>query len=126
MAAMKLHEASSEIRITPAGGKYKVTWAFDYRVKYGPLGWPMVQTMMNLLMGKIIDEYLQGLAQKARASLSGCLWLPLSATRRWIANSCNAVCKCSSSLSQQTAALGPELKSRALMRRCGRSKDGYA
>ena len=41
MAAMPLHEASSEIRITPTGGKSKVTWTFDYRVKYGPLGWLM-------------------------------------------------------------------------------------
>ena len=37
MAAMPLHEASSEAFITPEGGSSKVTWTFDYRVKYGPL-----------------------------------------------------------------------------------------
>ncbi len=67
MAAMPLHEASSEIQITPIGGKSKVTWTFDYRVKYGPLGWLMGQTMMKMMMGKIIDANLQGLAEKARA-----------------------------------------------------------
>ncbi len=67
MAAMPLHEANSEIRITPFGGKSKVTWTFDYRVKYGPLGWLMGQTMMKMMMGKIIDANLQGLSEKTRA-----------------------------------------------------------
>ena len=66
MAAMPLHEASSEISITPTGGKSKVTWTFDYRVKYGPLGWLMGQTMMKMMMGKIIGANLQGLAEKVR------------------------------------------------------------
>ncbi|WP_108816773.1 SRPBCC family protein [Loktanella sp. Alg231-35] len=67
MAAMPLHEANSEIRITPTGGKSKVTWTFDYRVKYGPVGWLMGQTMMKIMMGKIIDANLQGLSEKVRA-----------------------------------------------------------
>ena len=67
MAAMPLQEAGSEIRISPTGGKSKVTWTFDYRVKYGPLGWLMGQTMMKIMMGKIIDANLQGLAEKVRA-----------------------------------------------------------
>jgi hypothetical protein len=67
MAAMPLHEASSEIRITPTGGRAKVTWTFDYRVKYGPLGWLMGQTMMKMMMGKIIDANLKGLSDKVRA-----------------------------------------------------------
>ena len=66
MAAMPLHEASSEIRITPTGRKAKVTWTFDYRVKYGPLGWLMGLTMMKMMMGKIIDANLQGLSEKVR------------------------------------------------------------
>ena len=66
MAAMPLHEANSEIRITPTGGKTKVTWTFEYRVKYGPLGWLMGQTMMKMMMGKIIDANLQGLSKKVR------------------------------------------------------------
>ncbi len=68
MAAMPLHEASSKIRITPTGGKSKVTWTFDYRVKYGPLGWLMGQTMMKMMMGKIIDANLQGLSNKVRVN----------------------------------------------------------
>ncbi|MCT4611261.1 MAG: SRPBCC family protein [Pelagimonas sp.] len=66
MAAMPLHEASSEIRISPMGGKSRVTWTFDYRVKYGPLGWLMGQTMMKMMMGKIIDANLQGLSKTVR------------------------------------------------------------
>ena len=64
MAAMPLHEASSETRIMPVGGKTKVTWTFDYRVKYGPLGWIMGQTMMKMMMGKIIDGNLKGLEDR--------------------------------------------------------------
>ncbi len=67
MAAMPLHEASSEVRITPSGGQTKVTWTFDYRVKYGPLGWLMGQTMMKMMMGKIIDGNLKGLADEVRS-----------------------------------------------------------
>jgi carbon monoxide dehydrogenase subunit G len=62
-----LKEASSEIRITPTGGRSKVTWTFDYRVKYGPLGWLMGQSLMKMMMGRIIDANLQGLSDKVRA-----------------------------------------------------------
>ncbi|MDJ0824668.1 MAG: SRPBCC family protein [Rhodobacter sp.] len=67
MAAMPLHEASSEIQVTPTGGRSKVTWTFDYRFRFGPLGWLMGQTMMRMMMGKIIDANLQGLSEKVRA-----------------------------------------------------------
>ena len=66
MAAMPLQQAGSEIRITPTGGKSKVTWTFDYRIKYGPLGWLLGQTVMKMMMGNIIDENLQGLSKRAR------------------------------------------------------------
>ena len=68
MAAMPLHEASSEVFITPTGGRSEVTWTFDYRVKYGPLGWLMGQTMMKMMMGKIIDGNLNGLADRVRSN----------------------------------------------------------
>ena len=68
MAAMPLHEASSEIRITPTDGQSRVTWTFDYRVKYGPLGWLIGQTMLKMMMGKIIDANLQGLAGSVRVN----------------------------------------------------------
>ncbi len=70
MAAMPLKEASSEIRVTPTGGRSDVTWTFDYRVKYGPLGWLLGQTLMKMMMGKIIDGNLQGLAAKVIADRS--------------------------------------------------------
>ena len=70
MAAMPLHEASSEAFITPEGGSSKVTWTFDYRVKYGPLGWFIGQTMMKMMMGKIIDGNLKGLADRVRSNQS--------------------------------------------------------
>ncbi len=64
MAAMPLNEASSDIRIAAKSGGSSVTWTFDYRVKYGPLGWLMGQTLMKMMMGKIIDGNLKGLANK--------------------------------------------------------------
>lgn len=67
MAAMPLKQASSEIRISPTGGRSKVTWTFDFRVKYGPLGWLLGQSLMKMMMGKIIDANLKGLSDKARA-----------------------------------------------------------
>lgn len=66
MAAMPLHEASSQVRIRQMGQQSKVSWTFDYRVKYGLLGWLMGQTMMKMMMGKIIDGNLKGLEDKVR------------------------------------------------------------
>ena len=43
-----------------------MTWTFDYRVKYGPLGWLMGQTLVKMMMGKIIDANLKGLADKVK------------------------------------------------------------
>lgn len=68
MAAMPFHEASSKVFITPTGGRSRVTWTFDYRVKYGPLGWLLGQTMMKMMMAKVIDGNLQGLADTARSN----------------------------------------------------------
>lgn len=68
MAAMPLCEAHSAVSIEPKGERSKVTWTFDYRVKYGPLGWLMGQTMMKVMMGKIIDGNLKGLADRVRSN----------------------------------------------------------
>jgi len=70
MDAMPLLEASSEVRIIPTGARSKVTWTFDYHVKYGPLGWLLGQTMMKLMMRKIIDGNLEALANKVRSNQS--------------------------------------------------------
>ncbi len=66
MAAMPLKAASSEVRITLMGQRSKVTWTFDYTVKYGPLGWLLGKTLMKMMMGKIIDANLKGLSDKVR------------------------------------------------------------
>lgn len=69
MGGKPLLEASSETSIEPLGdGRSKVTWTFDFRVKYGPLGWLLGQTMMKMMMGKIIDGNLKGLADKVRSN----------------------------------------------------------
>ena len=39
-------------------------WTMDYRVKYGPFGWLLGQTMMKMMMGKILDGNLKGLANR--------------------------------------------------------------
>ncbi len=67
MAAMPLHEANSTVHIAPQTKGVQVTWSFDYHVKYGPIGWLMGQTMMKMMMGKIIDGNLKGLADKVAA-----------------------------------------------------------
>lgn len=64
MDAMPLKKAGSEMFITKVGQKSKVTWTFDYKVKYGLLGWLMGQTLMKMMMGKIIDANLKGLEDK--------------------------------------------------------------
>ena len=61
MAAMPLREARSEVRVIPVKGGSKVVWGFDYRVKYGPIGWLLGQTLMKMMMGKVIDGNLKGL-----------------------------------------------------------------
>lgn len=67
MASIPLNEAYSEVSIEPNGERSIVKWSFDYRVKYGPLGWLMGQSIMKLMMGKIIDGNLNGLAEKVRS-----------------------------------------------------------
>lgn len=64
---MPLKEAFAELAITPSGqGKAKVTWGMDYTVKYGPLGWILGQTMMKMMMGKVLSANLDALADKVR------------------------------------------------------------
>ncbi len=65
MDAMPLHEAYSEMSIEPIdNGGSLVMWDMDYRVKFGPLGWLLGQTMMKMMMGKILDGNLKGLAER--------------------------------------------------------------
>lgn len=64
MAAMPLREARAHVNIAPDGEHSSVTWTFDYRVKYGLLGWLMGQTMFKLMMGKVLDKDLKALEDK--------------------------------------------------------------
>ena len=69
MAAMPLHEANSTISVEPlSNGKATVQWTMSYRVKYGPLGWLLGQTFMKMMMGKILDGNLKGLAEKVASN----------------------------------------------------------
>ena len=43
-------------------------WGMDYRVKYGPVGWLLGQSMMKMMMGKILDGNLKGLADKVKSN----------------------------------------------------------
>lgn len=69
MEPMPLHEALAELSVVPLNnGRSKVTWSMDYRVKYGPFGWLLGQTMMKRMMGKVLDGNLKGLADKVRSN----------------------------------------------------------
>lgn len=65
MDAMPLNEMHAEISLLAQGSeKVRVTWAVDYDVKYGPFGWLLGMSLMKLMMGKILDGNLKGLASK--------------------------------------------------------------
>jgi carbon monoxide dehydrogenase subunit G len=71
MAAMPLHEAHSTISVEPLeGNRSTVKWTFDYHVKFGPFGWLLGQTMMKMMMGKILDGNLKGLAESVQTNQS--------------------------------------------------------
>ncbi len=71
MPGMPLHEAYADLTVEPLGdGWSKVIWGFDYRMKYGPFGWVLGQTLMKMMMGKVLDGNLQGLANKVRSNQS--------------------------------------------------------
>ena len=67
--SMPLEEASAEASVLPIdNGKSKVKWSMDYRVKFGLFGWVLGQTMMKMMMGKIIDGNLKGLSDRVTSS----------------------------------------------------------
>jgi carbon monoxide dehydrogenase subunit G len=71
MAAMPLHEADAELSIEPLEhGRSRTTWGMDYRVKYGPFGWLLGQTVMKRMMGGVLDGNLTGLAEKVQSDRS--------------------------------------------------------
>jgi hypothetical protein len=69
MSSMPLVDAYSRMYVEPTdNGRSMVTWDFDFRMKYGPFGWLMGQTMMKMMMGKVVDGNLNGLADKVRSN----------------------------------------------------------
>jgi hypothetical protein len=65
MKAMPLHEALADVSVEPLDSeRSRVKRGMDYRVKFGPFGWVLGQTMMKLMMGRILDGNLKGLAKK--------------------------------------------------------------
>lgn len=65
MSAMPLTEAHAAIALEPlAGAGTRVIWSMDYAVKYGPLGWFLGQTLMKMMMSKVLDGNLKALADK--------------------------------------------------------------
>ena len=69
MTTMPIHEMYAEISLESQTDRVRVTWSMDYQVKYGPLGWLLGQTVMKLMMGKILDGNLKGLANKVNAQV---------------------------------------------------------
>lgn len=66
---MPLKQAFAELRLEPEGlGKTKVVWSMDYRIKYGPFGWLLGQTLMKIIMSKIIDGNLVGLEEMVQSN----------------------------------------------------------
>ena len=67
MSSMPLHEAYSDVSVEPVdNGHSRVTWGMDYRVKFGLFGWLLGQTMMKMMMSKVLDGNLKGIAEKVR------------------------------------------------------------
>ncbi|NKB67367.1 MAG: DUF1857 family protein [Candidatus Latescibacteria bacterium] len=65
MGPMPVKEAHATLEVEPlAGGGSRMKMAMDYRMKFGPIGWLMGQTMMKAMMGKIFEGVLNGLMDK--------------------------------------------------------------
>ena len=69
MGPMPLEEAHATLSVEPLdSGRSRMKMAMDYRVKFGPIGWLMGQTMMKAMTGKIFEGVLKGLKDKVRSS----------------------------------------------------------
>ena len=70
--SMPLKEAYAELSVEPkAGGGSRARMAMDYRVKFGPVGWLMGQTMMKAMTGKIFAGVLGSLDEYVRSQQAG-------------------------------------------------------
>ena len=69
LTAMPLHEAYAELSVGPLeNNRSRMRWTMDYQVKFGPFGWLLGQTIMKIMLGKIFDGNLKGLANKVRSN----------------------------------------------------------
>ena len=69
MAPLHFHEALAELAVAHKNdGGSKVTWSMDFRVKYGPFGWLLGQTIMKRFLGKVLDANLKGLAGNVQSN----------------------------------------------------------
>ena len=68
-ASTPLREANAKLSINPqSSGRTQVSWSLDYRVKYGPFGWLLGQTLIKMTMSKILDGNLKGLADRIKSN----------------------------------------------------------
>ncbi len=69
MDAIPVKEAHATLSVEPLdSGHSRMKMSMDYRMKYGPIGWLMGQTMMKAMMGKIFEGVLQGLKDKVQSN----------------------------------------------------------
>ncbi|MGI9627884.1 MAG: SRPBCC family protein [Longimicrobiales bacterium] len=68
MGPMPVKEAHATLSVEPLDeNRSSMKMAMDYRMKFGPVGWLMGQTMMKSMMGKIFEGVLAGLSDKVRS-----------------------------------------------------------
>ena len=69
MGPMPVKEAHATLSVEPLDGAHsRLKMTMDYRMKFGPIGWLMGQTVMKAMMGKIFSGVLQGLKDKVRSN----------------------------------------------------------
>jgi carbon monoxide dehydrogenase subunit G len=68
MGKIPFTQASARVQLTPVGGQTRVSWGFEYQVKYDLVGWVMGKTLIQQGMSKVIDANLAALDDSARAA----------------------------------------------------------
>ncbi len=67
MSALPMNEAHASIVIEPlANERARVTWGMDYRMKFGPVGWVLGQTVIKVMASGILNDNLKALAAKVQ------------------------------------------------------------
>ncbi len=67
MSTLPMNEAHASIVIEPlANERARVTWGMDYRMKFGPVGWLLGQTIIKVMASGILNDNLKALAAKVQ------------------------------------------------------------